>query len=54
MESESKSKALVAADSKARAIRVGGRPVVPALIADAGEHASRRFLEFFAAMRAKA
>jgi site-specific recombinase XerD len=40
MESDAESKALVAA---------GGRPVVPALVADAGEHASRRFLEFFAA-----
>jgi len=48
MESDGKSKALVAADSKTLAAD-GGRPVVPALIAGAGEQASRRFLEFFAA-----
>ena len=39
---------LVAAESKALAAGVG-RPVVPALIAEAGDQASRRFLEFFAA-----
>jgi site-specific recombinase XerD len=47
MESKSESKALVAAESKVLA--AGSRPAVPALIAEAGEHASRRFLEFFAA-----
>jgi len=47
MESDGKSKALVVADSKALA--AAACPVVPAIIADAGEHASRRFLEFFAA-----
>jgi hypothetical protein len=50
MESDGDSKALVAAESGTLATEIAGRPVVPALIADAGEHASRRFLEFFAAM----
>jgi hypothetical protein len=31
------------------AVSVSGNVVVPAAIADAGEHAVRRFLEFFAA-----
>ena len=49
MESTSESKALVAAESGPVAAGIGGRPFVPALIADAGEQASRRFLDFFAA-----
>jgi hypothetical protein len=31
------------------AVSVSGSVVIPAAIADAGEHAVRRFLEFFAA-----
>ncbi len=33
-----------------RGITASGPVAVPAVIADAGDHAARRFLEFFAAM----
>ena len=40
----------LAAKSAARTVaRTSGNVIVPAVIADAGDHAARRFLEFFAA-----
>jgi hypothetical protein len=50
MESDRHSKALVAAESRPLK-SVAGRAgmLVPRVIADAGEQAARRFLEFFAA-----
>jgi site-specific recombinase XerD len=50
MESDSESKALVPAESgTVKSVAGRGGMVVPRVIADAGEQAARRFLEFFAA-----
>jgi len=46
MESEPKSTALVIPEN--RSLAAGGGQVVPALVAAAGDKASRRYLEFFA------
>ncbi len=32
-----------------RLTRIGGGPILPAIIADAGERAGKRFIEFFTA-----
>jgi hypothetical protein len=48
MESDSESKALVPAGDGAVPVPAGASDVVPAIIADAGARASRRYLEFFA------
>jgi integrase/recombinase XerD len=40
---------LVPTKASRTAVSISGNVVIPAAIADAGEHAVRRFLEFFAA-----
>ncbi len=40
---------IVTIKARRTAVSVSGNVIIPSVIADAGEHAVRRFLEFFAA-----